>query len=555
MLTHLSIKNFTIIENLNIDLQRGMIVLTGETGAGKSIIIDSLKLVLGSRADIKMIKHGCKRCEITAIFDLQNISEAKQWLKNYGMNNEDNEDECIISRIISTDGRSRSIINGILCPQQQIRELGSLLINIHGQHEYQTISERDQQRNLLDIFAEHESLLNQVQQIYLAWQQTNARLIQLQQLTKDHGSQTELLNYQIKESNELALQENELEDLHQEHKRLVNAEQLLNDCNTVMNIINENNLSIARNKLIGIKEIDSKIEATYELINNAIIQIEEADLELRHYLDKVNLDSERLQWVEQRLSTIHDLARKHHVKPEELYNLHKDLTLQLQQLNNSEIDLKETLQQVEKLSLDYKEAANKLTDSRRQAAQKLSQQVTKQMQQLNMPQGEFAIHLIPLKGKSSSANGLEQVEFLVTTNPGQPLQPLSKVASGGELSRISLSIQTLTAQQEVTPTLIFDEVDVGIGGKVAEIVGRLLKSLSCSTQVICITHLPQIAALSHQHIRVSKEIKGNTTVTEVETLSNESRIEEIARMLGGINITKQTLAHAKEMCEIIKNEL
>jgi DNA repair protein RecN (Recombination protein N) len=555
MLTHLSIKNFTIIENLNIDLQRGMIVLTGETGAGKSIIIDSLKLVLGSRSDNKMIKHGCKRCEITAIFDLQNISGAKQWLKDHGMSNDDNEEECIINRIISDDGPSRSIINGILCPQQQTRELGSLLINIHGQHEYQTISKRDQQRNLLDIFAKHKNLSDQVELIYSTWQQANTKLIQLQQLTANHDSQVELLNYQIKELDELALQENESEDLYQEHKRLVNAEQLLNDCNAVLDIINENNLSIAHNKLIGIKEIDSKIDATYELFNNAIIQIEEADLELRRYLDTINLDSERLHWVEQRLSTIHNLARKHHVKSEGLYNLHKDLTLQLKQLNDSENDLKETSQQVEKLSLDYKEAANKLTISREQAARKLSQQVTEQMQQLNMPQGEFAIRLVPLKEKSFSANGLEQIEFLVTTNPGQPLQPLSKVASGGELSRISLAVQTLTAQQEMTPTLIFDEVDVGIGGKVAEIVGRLLKSLSCSTQVICITHLPQIAALGHQHIRVSKEIKGNTTVTQVETLANETRIEEVARMLGGIKITKQTLAHAKEMCDITKNEL
>lgn len=532
-----------------------MIVLTGETGAGKSIIIDSLKLVLGSRSDNKMIKHGYERCEITAIFNLQNIFEAKQWLRDHGMNNDGNEDECIINRIISDDGRSRNIINGILCAQQQTRELGSLLINIHGQHEYQTISKRDQQRNLLDIFARHKNLSDQVGRIYLTWQQANTKLMQLQQLTENHDSQVALLNYQIKELDELALQENELENLHQEHKRLVNAEQLLNDCNAVLNIINENNLSIAHNKLIGIKEIDNKADVTYELLNGAVIQIEEAALELRRYLDAINLDSERLHWVEQRLNTIHDLARKHHIKPEDLCRFYKNLTLQLQQLNDSENDLKGTLQQVEKLSFDYKKAANKLTISREQAAQKLSQQVTEQMQQLNMPQGEFAIHLIPLKEKGFSTNGLEQVEFLVTTNPGQPLQPLSKIASGGELSRISLAIQTLTAQQEMTPTLIFDEVDVGIGGKVAEIVGRLLKSLSCSTQVICITHLPQIATLSHQHIRVSKEIKGNTTVTQVEALTNESRIEEIARMLGGVKITKQTLAHAKEMCDFTKNEL
>jgi len=543
MLTTLSIKNFTIIDNLDIEFQPGMTVLTGETGAGKSIIIDTLDLVLGGRTDNKIIRQNCERSEISAIFDLQKIPTAIKWLENHEF--ETNE-ECIIRRSINSDGRSRSTINGIPCPQQLTREFGALLLNIHGQHEHQSLAKTNKQLELLDNFAKHKKLCNEVRQNYLSLKETQTKLTELQKLTQNHTAKTELLNYQIKELDALALAKNELEELHQEYKQLSNAEQLLQNCNTALNIIADNQLPTAQNKLSDIKDINNNINSAHKLLNTAIIQVEEAALELRNYLDNINLNPERLQIAEQRLNTIYDIARKHRVKPEQLFELHQNLITQLQQLTNAENSLNELQHQITKLTYDYKDAASKLTTSRKIAAKKLSQEITQYMQQLNMLHGKFDIKFIPLN--TESANGMEQIEFQVTTNPGQPLQPLTKVASGGELSRISLAIQVSFSEQDITPTLIFDEVDVGIGGKTAEIVGRLLKTLGNKTQIICVTHLPQVAAQGNHHFQISKETQQNTTSAQIKTLTKDDRIQEIARMLGGIKITDQTLAHAKEMC-------
>lgn len=544
MLTHLQIKNFTIIDQLAIDLKPNMTVLTGETGAGKSILIDTLELVLGARADNKIIRHGCERCEIVAIFAISNKPEVKQWLKHQDLNN---DAECIIRRTINLDGHSRSSINGSICTQQLTRELGSLLVNIHGQHEHQSLLKRDKQLSLLDTFAGHQDLCAQVKQAYLGWQQINHELQALQQLTDDSDSQTELLNYQIKELDELALAENELETLHLEHKQLVNAEQLLQNCNTALDLLTETNLASAQKQLTSICDIDPKINTANELINNAIIQAEEASITLRDYLNHLDLNPERLQQVEQRLNLIHDLARKHHINPEELFALHQQLTTKLQQITNAAEKLENIQQQLQQATNAYKKVAQQLTTSRTQAAAKLSQAIRQQMQQLNMPNGKFDIKFATPKAEKFTATGLEQIEFLVTTNPGQPLQSLTKVASGGELSRISLAIQVITAQQDTTPTLIFDEVDVGIGGKTAAIVGNLLKILGNTAQVICVTHLPQVAAQGHNHLQVSKQTTTTTTNVTVTTLTAKNRIEEIARMLGGIKITESTLAHAQEM--------
>ena len=544
MLTNLVIKDFTIIDHLDINLQPKMTVLTGETGAGKSIIIDTLEIALGARSK--------EHCDITASFNIENNVAAKNWLQNQDLSN---DDECIIRRIININGRSRSSINSTPYPQQLTRELGSLLVNIHGQHEHQALLKRDSQRDLLDNFANHQQLCSEVKNIYLDWQKTNNKLTELQKLTSNQQAQTDLLNYQIKELDELTLEENELEDLHQEHKQLVNAEQLLANCNSALNIITENNLVNAQNALTNIKDIDTKINTAHELLNNATIQAQEAAYELQHYLDKVNLNPERLASVEQRLNTIHNLARKHHVQPEQLFDLHKDLSTQLQQITNAAEDVKKITENLQTLTTKYQTTANKLTTSRKQAAEKLCEKITQQMQQLNMPYGKFEILFIPNKNNNFSATGLEQIEFLVTINPGQPLQPLTKVASGGELSRISLAIQVITASTAITPTLIFDEVDVGIGGKTAEIVGQLLQTLGNTTQIICVTHLPQVAAQGHHHLQVTKQTSKTTTTAQIKTLEHDSRIKEIARMLGGIKITAQTLAHAKEMCENTKNKL
>lgn len=545
MLTHLQIKNFTIIDELKLDFHAGMTVLTGETGAGKSIIIDSLELALGERADSNAVRHGTSRCEITAIFALKNTSSpAPEWLKNHDL---ENTEECIIHRSISSDGRSRSTINGIPHPQQLIRELGSLLINIHGQHEHQNLLQRNKQLTLLDNFAGHKNLCADVKNIFNSWQQAVIELKQLENL--DHKARIDLLNYQIEELNKLNLSANELEDLHQEYKQLANAEHIIKTCDNILTILDSHNFFEAQNQLNKIQELDPQIENTNKLLENALIQIDEAKREIQRYFDKTEINPERLQFIDERLNAIHDLARKHRVKPEDLPAFHRDLQQQLNELNHTSENLFILQKKVLELTDSYKKVAYELSLRRKQAAKKLVSEVNKQMQKLNMADGKLEIQFTPLDENNFSANGLEQVELLVSMNRGQPLLPLNKVASGGELSRLSLAIQVITAQKDNTPTLIFDEVDAGIGGKTAEIVGQLLRSLGEKAQVLCVTHLPQVAAQGHHHFQVSKKSSATNTSTEITPLDKNAKINEIARMLGGAKITPQTLAHAEEMCK------
>lgn len=544
MLTRLQIKNFTTIDELTADFAQGMTVLTGETGAGKSIIIDSLKLALGERADSSAIRHGCERCEITAIFALQNSTEAQEWLKNHEL---ENDDECIIYRSVSTDGRSRNTINGIPFPQQLVRELGALLINIHGQHEHQNLLQRQKQLTLLDDFAGHESLCQEVRTLFRDWQRTTEELKSLENL--DHHARIDLLTYQLEELNKLNLAPNELENLHQEYKQLANAEQIMQTCGNALTIVDSHNFFEAQNQLLKIQELDPQIESINKLLENALIQINEAAHELQHYAEKIAIDPERLQLVDTRLNAIYNLARKHRIKPEELPALQDNLQQQLDELTNANDRLATLQQKIGELTSSYKQAATKLSISRQQAAKKMSTEISQQIQKLNMPDGKCEIQLSPLGENNFTADGIEQIELLVSMNRGHPLLPLVKVASGGELSRLSLAIQVITAQKDRTPTLIFDEIDSGIGGKTAQIVGELLKKLGKKAQVLCVTHLPQVAAQGDQHLQVSKNVLQNTTITTITPLTPAAKIAEIARMLGGAKITPQTLAHAKEMCE------
>ncbi len=544
MLTHLAIKNFTIIDNLEIDFAPGMTVLTGETGAGKSIVIDTLELALGARADSQTIRPNCDRCDLTAIFDITKTPAAQTWLQEHDL---DTDNDCIIRRSITADGRSKTNINGIICTQQQARELGSLLVNIHGQHEHQSLLKRDIQLELLDNFGNNVGLCNEVKLVFEQWQELNNKIQQLQQLAGNSDSQTELLNYQLNELEELDLQEDELEQLHQEHKQLSNAGELLQNCQAALELLDANNLASAQNQLEPIQHFDPKLTTANELINTAIIQTDEATAELRHYLDTADLDPERLQQVEQRLEKIYDLARKHHIQPEELFNLYQNLSNQLEKINSASEELTQAQQNITKHAEQYTNLAAKLSAARQKAATALTQAIEKQMQQLNMANGKFAVQFTPTKDNKFTATGLEQAEFQISLNPGQPLQPLNKVASGGELSRISLAIQVTTAANYTIPCLIFDEVDVGIGGKTAAIVGNLLKTLGNNAQVICVTHLPQVAAQGQQHIKVSKQAEANTTTVTLSNLNQPERVNEIARMLGGIEITASTLAHAEEM--------
>ncbi len=553
MLTQIHIWNFAIVESLDLEFDTGLTVLTGETGAGKSILLDALGLALGDRADSSVIRHGSDKAEISVSFSTNDAPQANAWLLEHEMQS---DDECIIRRTVSRKGSSRAFINGIPSTVQQLRELGEMLVDLHGQHEHQSLLQKEVQRNLLDDYADHKDLMTKVSQGYQQWQQLDKEFARLSKANDDRDSRLELLRYQVQELESLDLQKNETEKLEQELKRLSNASQLLQTTQSIIDRLDENEqhavsttMSQSANDLTDLIRVDEKLAPIAELLNTAIIQTQETVSELRHYLDSLELDPERLSEVEQRITDIHNLSRKHRVEPETLVELLPELQKELQDLEQADIKLVDLEKQITAAKTRYEKAAKKLSASRNKTAKLLSSKISDAMQGLSLQGGQFKAECIALDEKHWSATGAENIEFLVSANPGTPIKALNKVASGGELSRISLAIQVITAQAARIPTLIFDEVDVGIGGRVAEIVGLQLRALGQHRQVVCVTHLPQVAALGHHHYQVSKQTDQSTTVTAINPLDTTQRVDEIARMLGGIDITDQTLSHAKEMIE------
>ncbi len=553
MLTHIHIWNFAIVEKLDLELEAGMTVLTGETGAGKSILLDALGLALGDRADSNVIRHGAEKAEVSVTFDTRQAAAAEAWLKEHEL---DSEEECIIRRTISNKGASRAFINGKPCPITLLRELGEMLVDLHGQHEHHSLLRHEVQQQLLDDYANHPSLLTAVARAYKQWQSLNKDMQHLEQARSERASRLELLRYQVSELEALNLAEGEADELDAEHKRLANAREILQSSDLILNRLEENDqasvstlLSQSLTDLQSLTSMDSKLENAAGLLDSASIQINEAINELRHYRDNIALDPQRLAEIETRLAVITDLSRKHQVSPPELPARFSHLQTELTQLEQADIRAGRLQQDIEQASSEYLSRARKLSQSRCKAAKKLSTLVSEQMQQLGMEGGRFQIELESRGENNFSKWGQEIPEFVVSANPGQPLKALNKVASGGELSRISLAIQVIGADVSLTPTLIFDEVDVGIGGRVAEIVGRKLRELGHHQQVICVTHLPQVAALGHQHLQVCKQADGGNTSSDIQTLSETQRVDEIARMLGGLKITKQTLSHAREMID------
>ena len=553
MLTHIHIWNFAIVEQLDIEFDAGLTVLTGETGAGKSILLDALNLALGDRADTSVIRHGNDKAEISVTFSLHDCPGAIAWLAEHEMQS---EDECIIRRTISRNGPSKAFINGIPATVQQLRELGEMLVDLHGQHEHQSLLQRDIQRRLLDDYADHKNLLQQVASSYDKWLTLQEQWQRLSSANQDRDSRLELLRYQVQELESLNLQAGETGELEAEHKRLANASHLLQTVQQVLGLLEENDdsavhqaLNQSHGDISDLARVDAQLQPIAELLNNAIIQVQETISELRHYADNLELDPDRLQEVEQRINAMHTLSRKHRVDAEELVNLLPTLQQERDDLEQADIKLDGLQKQIQQAKEAFTKSAAKLSQSRKKTAKQLSEKISDAMQSLSLQGGKFEAQLEPLPEARWNAQGCEQIEFLVSANPGQPVKPLTKVASGGELSRISLAIQVITAQAARIPTLIFDEVDVGIGGRVAEIVGLQLRALGQHRQVVCVTHLPQVAALGHHHLQVSKQTGKDTTVTEIKQLDNQQRIDEVARMLGGIEITDQTLSHAKEMIE------
>lgn len=554
MLTNIQINNLITLHQLNLECHSGTTVITGETGAGKSILIDAIELALGSRATGDIVRPSQDKADINICFDISKLAEARAWLKNYDL--EDESKECVIRRTIYRDGRSRSYINGMPTTLQPLRELSELLLQIHGQHEHQSLLKTEHQRAMLDRYAGHLQLVDKVHALAEEWLNIQREIAGLRQLTEERHTRGEFLKFQLHELEELQLTQDEFQILDLEHKQLAHAGELLQNIHHTLHLLAENDehnvlhmLHQAVQALETVQRVDPKITTWIESMKTAIIQVSDTEDELRRYLEIVDLDPERLQWVEERISKIFEVARKHKVAPNELYELQQRIAAESSELETSDERLAEFTQQIATLEKKYYEIANQLSKSRVQAAKKLANEITKIIHELALPHGEFYIHLERETTPSILPFGLEKIIFQIKTNAGQTLQPLAKIASGGELSRISLAIHMATAEQHTVSTLIFDEVDVGIGGGVAETVGKLLRRLGKTHQLLCITHLPQVAAQGHHHLRVAKISKQNTTFTHIEHLTPAEKINELARMLGGTEITKKTWEHAKEMLE------
>lgn len=550
MLSHLTVRNFATVESLELEPDRGLTVITGETGAGKSVIIDALGLTLGDRADSALVRPGADRAEVQASFDLSDCPEARAWLAEQEL---DDGDDCLLRRTIRSDGRSRAWINGSPMPLQTVRELGEHLIAIHSQHEHQALLKKDNQRALLDSYAGAGELTEKVRLAWKVWQKARREHETALAEAREQTERQELLRFQLEELDALALGENELPELEAEQKRLANAEGLIRLCRQSADLLYDQDDATVNDMLGQITgwvqdatQQDEQLGETLNTLESARLQVEAAAEDLRHYLDRLELDPERLQQVEARVSDVFSLARKHRIHPEELYAHHQRLQEDAHKLEYFDEHLQALEEAEQKAGADYRKAAESLSRKRRAHSRKLAAGVLEHFKALGMKGARLEIELT---GGTPGPDGLEQVEFLFTANPGQPLRPLAKVASGGELSRVSLAIQVICAQTLTVPCLVFDEVDVGVGGGIAEIVGRLLRELGGHAQVLCITHQPQVAALGHEHWHVHKIQGDDSTHTRIRALSEDNRVEEVARMLGGVEITDSTLNHAKEMLE------
>ncbi len=552
MLTSISIKNLAIVDELHLELSTGMTALTGETGAGKSILIDALGLALGEKADKGMIRTECAKAEITAVFDFTDLPEASAWLAQHEL---DEGHECHLRRVITRDNRSKAFINGTPSPLKLLQSIGNLLIEIHGQHAHQRLLKTAFQLSSLDQYANHSALVEITNQSFTDWQAAKSSHEQLQQDEHDRASRLELLQFQFQELSQLNLQPGETEQLETNFKTLSNADRLIQGCFEISNALYEDDqaahsmISSLQNKLTQLSELNPALHSNIELLESALINIQECSDALRHFADSLETDSQSLTEIEFRLQSIYEFSRKYRLTPEALCEKTSDIKNEIETLQGADEQLQELENQVRKNREKFLKNADALYQSRLQAAATLQQNAVELLKSLSMPEVRFVIDIQKLSEDKATRFGLDSVEFLVTTNPGQPPAPLKKVASGGELSRISLAIQVATMSNMNVPTLIFDEVDVGIGGGTAEIVGRLLRKLGSNQQALCVTHLPQVAAQAHNHLKVEKHQTADSTSTSISVLNKKERINEIARMLGGVELTEQTLAHAREMIE------
>ena len=553
MLSLITVRNYAVIDEVEVEFQPGMSVLTGETGAGKSILVDALGLVLGDRADAGAVRTGCREARISVLFECPDDHPALNWLAERGL---DQERTCLLRRVVSAQGRSRAFVNNQAATLQDLRSVGSRLVNIHGQGAHQALLHATAQRGIVDHHGDHLELTAQVAAAFGAWRSCQAEYEAQRQRGADRASELELLRFQVRELENLDYREGELDTLQEERGRLANVDRLANSVERSLSGLFERDhgsaqelLAQAQRELADARTLDPTLGDAADLLAEAEIQVQEAVRGLVSYRDRLEPDPARLDWVESRLATIHSLALRHNVEETELGTLLEKLRARIAAHGNAAESLEAAQQRVRQAQDNYFSAAEQLSAARRQSAESLGDSVAAQMSVLGLPNGRFRAEIRAKPRDRADANGLDRIEFQVSLNPGQEFGPLSRVASGGELSRISLALEVVAAGATSIPTLVFDEVDAGIGGGVAEIVGRRLAEIAAHRQVLCVTHLAQVASQGRHHYRVLKQSGEQSTRTGVRSLRGDERVEELARMLGGVEITARTRAHAEEMIE------
>lgn len=554
MLLSISIHNYTLVESLEIEFNSGTTAITGETGAGKSLVLDALGMALGDRADVDTIRHGKDKAEITAVYDISNVDAANQWLLDQDFEAQEN---CILRRIYTREGRSRGYINGHPSTMSQLKELGEILTDIHSQHEHQSLLRTNTHRKLLDEYAGAVEAKLQVIEDFKAWNTAKTTLDDLINRGDELEQRKSLLSSYVDELQQVDVTTSHLIQLEAEQKTLANAEQILQHSHNLLDLCERSdeinlrdNLNRSLSILNAMTHKPAALVTAENLLHSGLIQVEEAIAEITHHIDRFEADPQRLQDLDEELSAIFELARKHRVNTDQLEEKKVDLIAELDALVNGSENIAALQQRVDELASTYEASANILSTKRASSAEKMATEINHRLQALSMEGAELRVQLTKIEQGKYHPHGMENVEFLLSTNAGQPHKPLSKIASGGELSRISLAIQVVAASHSQIPTLVFDEVDVGIGGSTADIVGRLLKDLGQHGQVISVTHQPQVAAHAHQHYVASKIVEQNNAQSLMVELNAEQRVEELARMLGGASVTEQTRSHAAELLDL-----